>query len=420
MTNRTLKGVAIAGLAMAICSSAETCKETVLYDGSLYNGRMEESTRMFPEAPEWKTNWGNFENMVAPYIRLSGIKNLKGDWTGNLVFDNMPIHLAGGNIQMNVRATQDAKFGIWLTGNSGAGSVAFLDLKANTTQVIDVPVATLLKSGNVDVNKVGIGLFGVGANQYTALFIDNLKFTCTGSASTTANSDIGDDGKGAPYYFRNVDIASPTRNFTITTVKAPKGAINAEERTALRQRTTRMFVLDEQEHRQVTDFQQAKNLSAKKSRDGWYKSMFIVERNRIEDGAIASPKNIFHEAGEIAAANGNRTIPLAIADIDYAVKRFTDTTFTNYRLDDFHLLLAGFAVSEIRGSKVNIVYDPFFLTTTRNTLPSVEVCVASKCQNLEAGKEATLEFTSAGEQTITVKLRSGDTSVQQDLKLEVK
>lgn len=418
MHNRTLNGAIIAGLAMAVCSSAETCREAVLYDGSLYNGRMEESTRTFPEAPEWKANWGNFENMGAPYIRLSGIKGQKGDWTGNLVFDSLPMAIAGGSIQMSVRATQNVKFGVWLTGSSGAGNIAFYNLKANTTQLIDAPVASISKGGSASVSKVGVGLFGVEANQYTTLFIDNVKFTCAGDAAGSA-ATAGDTGS-EPYHFRSVDIASTARDFYTPTVQPPKAAIPQEEHTELRQRTARKFVLTEQEHRQVTELLGATGLSAKKSRDGWYKSMFIVERNRIEDNAIASPKNLFHEAGEVSAASSNRTIPLLVADIDYAIRQFSDTTFTSYRLDDYHLLLAGLAVSEVRGSKVNVVYDPFFVTTTRGTLPSVEVCIASKCQSLEAGKEVPLEFASAGEQAITVKLRSGSTSTQQVLKLEVK
>ena len=69
--------------------------------------------------------------------------------------------------------------------------------------------------------------------------------------------------------------------------------------------------------------------------------MFLVERNRLKDSVIASPKNLFLEAGEIAAASGNRSIPLLVADLDYGIKYFTDSTLVNYRLQDYHLLLAG-------------------------------------------------------------------------------
>jgi len=419
MKNRTLKGVVIAGLAMAICSNAETCKESVIYDGTLNNGRMEESSRTFPEAPEWQANWGNFENMEAPYIRLSGMKNSQGDWKGNLVFNTFPVTLKGGSLKMSVRATQNAKFGVSLAGNSGNGKTAYYTLAANSTKVIEVPVESLLGSGSGTVNQVGIGLYGVPAWQYTSLFVDNLKFTCTGSPST-GTATAATTGEEDSYQFREVDFSSANREFLTPTVNAPKAAIGTPERESLKQRTQRNFVLDEQEHRQVMEFQKANSPTAQKSRDGWYRSLFIVERNRIKDNAIASPKNIFHEAGEIAAGNGNRDIPLLIADIDYAIKHFTDTTFTGYRLDDFHLLLAGFATSHVRGSKVNIVYDPFFVTTTRQVLPSVEICVNGKCSGVEPGSTLPVEFGSAGLQTITVKLSSENTSVQQNLKLEVK
>ena len=53
MANRILKGAVFAGLVLASAGNAENCKEAVLYDGSNYNGQMEESGRTFPEAPEW-------------------------------------------------------------------------------------------------------------------------------------------------------------------------------------------------------------------------------------------------------------------------------------------------------------------------------------------------------------------------------
>lgn len=424
MKNRTLKGIIAAGL-LAVCGHAETCKEVVIYDGAGTSGRMEESGRTFPEAPEWAANWGNFNNMNSPYIRLSGQKGAKADWTGNLVFDKLPVHLNGGSFKITARSTQNAKFGIWLTGNSGSGNVAFYNLQANSTKAIEVPVTSLLGTGNTTVSKVGIGLFGVPAYQYTTLFIDNVKFTCAGDA--TSNGSAGSvsgtataDDENVPYYFRDVVPNSPVRDFSGEPLAAPAGAYTAGERSALRQKTQSLFVLGEQEHRQIVRFQESKALTAKQFRDGWYNSMFLVEKYRLMDSVTASPKNLFHEAGEIAAASGNTSIPLLIADLDYAIKYFTDSTLVNYGLQDYHLLLAGLPVTETRTSKVRIAYDPFFAATTRNTLPSVEICTAGKCQALEPRSEITLEFASAGLQSITVKMHSGNLSVNQTLKLEVK
>ena len=85
-----------------------------------------------------------------------------------------------------------------------------------------------------------------------------------------------------------------------------------------------------------------------------------------------------------------------------------------------YLLLAGLPVTEVRSSKVKIAYDPFFAATTRNTLPSVEICAAGKCNAVQPGSETEIEFATAGLQEITVKMRSGNLNVNQTLKLEVK
>ena len=424
MLNRTLKGAAIAGLAMAICGNAQNCKETLIYDGTSLNGNMEQAGRTFPETPEWTANWGDFENMKSPYIRLSGIKNEKADWTGSLVFNALPANLRGGSLKMSVRSTQAGKFGVWLTGNSGAGNVLFYNLKANTTHTLDVPVTSLLGNGNVTASKVGIGLFGVPAYQYTTLFIDNVKFTCVADGNESAGGHNAGGNlaseNGAGYFFRDVNPVHPARQFAGETVPDAKKALSEETRREFRARTSKKFVLTEREHAQVSAFQKDPGATAKDSRDGWYRSLFIVDRNRLEDSAIASPKNLFLEAGDIAAAEKNTSIPLLIADIDYAVKYYTDTTFSTTSLEDYHLILAGFPVSETHSSRIKVAYDPFFVTTTRETLPSVELCVGGDCKVLAPKTETTLEFKSAGLQEITVKLRSGGESVQQKLKLEVK
>ena len=61
---------------------------------------MVEAGRSFPEPPEWKANWGNLDGMIAPYIRLSGIKNVQGDWKGLLSFPSLPLHVDGGVLRL--------------------------------------------------------------------------------------------------------------------------------------------------------------------------------------------------------------------------------------------------------------------------------------------------------------------------------
>ena len=148
--------------------------------------------------------------------------------------------------------------------------------------------------------------------------------------------------------------------------------------------------------------------------------MFLVDRNRLRDSVIANPKTLFTEAQNVTAAYGNRTLPLLIADVDCSVKYYSDTALSTTTLEDYHLLLAGFPTSYVKGSKVKIAYDPYFVATTRNGLPSVEICTEEKCQAVERGSVAEIEFKSAGTQSVTVRLRSGNTTTQQVLTLEVR
>ncbi len=424
MKHRSLRGIAVAGLFLAVAGNAQICNNAVIYDGSRNNGRMEEQGRTFPEAPEWKANWGDFDKMMSPYIRLSGIKNVRGDWTGTLVFDELPASVRGGSLKMAIRATQAAKFGVWLVEAAGAGNVSFRNIEANRTYELDIPIENLLGKTEASVRKVGIGLFGVPANQYTKLFVDNVSFSCVGdgaaSSSSTQSMSYG-EAAGA-YYFRDVNPASAFRasiNNDIP-VRTARMAMDAATRTEYKARTNKPFVLGEQDYRQIEAFKNANDLSPEKSRDGWYKSMFLVDRNRLRDSVIANPKTLFTEAQNVTAAYGNRTLPLLIADVDCSVKYYSDTTLSTTTLENYHLLLAGFPTSYVKGSKVKIAYDPYFVATTSNGLPSVEICTEEKCQAVERGSVAEIEFKSAGTQHVIVKLRSGNTTTQQVLSLEVR
>ena len=417
MKNRSLRGIAVAGLFLAVAGNAQICNDAVIYDGSKNNGKMEERGRTFPEAPEWKANWGNFENMESPYIRLSGIKNVRGDWTGALVFDELPQNVRGGSLKLSVRATQAAKFGVWLVDDAGAGNISFHNIEANRTHEIDVTIEKLLGKNAASVHKVGIGLFDVPANQYTTLFVDNVRFTCTGE---------GDAGSGsqpsATYYFRDVEPSSAFRAgiHNEVPIRAARMAMDEPTRAEYRNRTAKPFVLNEQEYRQIESFRNAASLTPEKSRDGWYNSLFLVDRNRLRDSVIANPKTLFAEAQNVTASYDNKVMPLLVADVDCAVKYYSDTTFSATTLEDYPLLLAGLPTSYVKGSRVKIAYDPYFVATTRGSLPHVEICVDGKCQEVGAGTLADIEFSSAGVQNITVRLRSGNTTTQQVLSLEVR
>ena len=193
-----------------------------------------------------------------------------------------------------------------------------------------------------------------------------------------------------------------------------------EEQDSLRQRTQAAFALEWEDHDRILRFLQNDTLSPKESREGWYKALYLVTNNRLRDSVIANPKQLFADANGIAAMNEMRSFPLLVANLDYSYSTCTDTLCNSTMIEDYRLLAAGFPTSYTRGSKIRITYDPFFVTTDKHDLPSIEICTGSTCKQVEPGKATDIEFTSAGIQKLVVKLAYGATKVQQTLSLEVR
>ena len=435
MKNRTFKKIAVVCAAMAVFSYSQTCNNTTLYSGS-ENGYMEESSRTFPEAPEWKANWGQFPLMTPPYIRLSGQKNTKGDWRGALVFPKS-VAASGATLSMKIRSSQNVKFGVWL-GNSG--EAFYKSLSANESYRVDIPVADIGGKGEFQLKQVWIGLFGVGAYQYTNLFVDDIAIRCPersgtagGSSSSSGSSAAGGTsgavtlsgtagGSGDTDFIVGGDAASPVRKLLWESEPLEETAArySTEERDELKKRTPKMFVMDWQDHDRILRFLQSDSLTPQQSREGWYKAMYLVTNSRVKDSVIANPKQLFADANAIAAMNEMESFPLLVANVDYSYKVCTDTQCNATAIENYHLLAAGLPTSYTRSSKVRITYDPFFVTTDKSSLPNVEICVSGKCKALEPNKATEVEFPSAGIQKLTVKLAYGSTRIQQTLSLEVR
>lgn len=425
MINRMFKRVAVTGAVMALWANAQTCNQAMLYDGSSVNGKMEESSRSFPEAPEWQTNWGNQDGMVPPYIRLSGQKSVKSNWKGNLVFNDLPLNVSGGSLKIKVRATQNAKLGFWLVTDSGNSKTVYRSVNANATKILEIPMSELQGNGTINVKKIGIGVFDIPAYQYTTLFVDDVLFTCAvkGNATTSSTAtDAADESSYSEYVFTEVDPTSARRKVLTggEPVTEASRKLSQTSRDELKKRTSASFVLSENEHQQILDFQSMVNRTPKKSREGWYKSMFLVNSNRLKDSVIANPKNIYLDAGAMAAGYDNRVIPVLVADLDYAYKVCNDTACSGTTLKDYSLLLAGLPVTHVQGSKIKFVYDPNFVATTRTELPTMEICAETTCKQLAPKGSADMEFESAGTKTISIKLSSKKATIQQKLFVEVK
>jgi hypothetical protein len=83
-------------------------------------------------------------------------------------------------------------------------------------------------------------------------------------------------------------------------------------------------------------------------------------------------------------------------------------------------LQAALPSASVKGSKLKVFYDPYFVSTNRNSLPRVDIYANKKWQTLEPKSEMLLEFESAGVQSVNIRLSEGGVNINQTLYVEVK
>ena len=424
MKSRMSRCAALIGTVLSLSSFAQVCNDVSLYKNG-EAGKMETAGMTFPEAPEWSANWGEFqqggnvpgemEALTPPYIRWSGMKDKAGDWTGMLVLNKMPVTVQGGNLTLKVRTTQKGKFGIWLAGTFGNSAAMFFDLEANKTYSLKVPVEELVGGAAKTVEKIGIGLFDVPARQYTTLLVDDISFSCATSGQISSGEE-----ERYPYSDLNPKASHRDGKFLETPTAMTSAAYSEEMRRKMAASTQADFVLSEIEHRQIESFTGRTGLTPQKSRNGWFRNMYLVDRNRLRDSVIANPKGLFYEAGEAAAEMDKREMPLLIGNVDYAYRMCNDSACNNAQLVNARILQAGLPSASVNGSQLKIFYDPYFVSTNRDVLPRVEIFANKKWQTLEPKSELLVEFESAGVQPINIRLSEGGVNINQTLYVEVK
>lgn len=413
MKNRMSRCAALIGTVLSLSGYAQVCNDVSLYKNG-EAGKMETTNMTFPEAPEWSANWGEMEALTPPYIRWSGMKDKAGDWTGMLTLNQLPVTVQGGNLTFKVRSTQKGKFGIWLMGAFGNSGVKFFNLAANKTYSLKVPVEELIGGATKTIEKIGVGLFDVPAHQYTTLFLDDIAFSCAVSGKSA--------GTGMLYPYSDMNPKNPYREgkFLAIPTAMTTAAYSEAERLEIKNSTQADFVLSELEHRQIEEFPTRTDLTPRKSRDGWFRNMYFIDRNRLRDSVIANPKGLFYEANEAAAESDKREMPLLIGNVDYAYRMCNDSACKNVQLVNARILQAALPSASVKGSKLKVFYDPYFVSTNRNSLPRVEIYANKKWQTLEPKSEMLLEFESAGVQPVNVRLSEGSVNINQTLYVEVK
>lgn len=413
MKSRMSRCAALIGTVLSLSGYAQVCNDVSLYKNG-EAGKMETANMTFPEAPEWSANWGEMEALTPPYIRWSGMKDKAGDWTGMLTLNKLPVTVQGGNLTFKVRATQKGKFGIWLAGAFGNSGVKFFNLNANKTYTLKVPIEELIGGSVKTIEKIGVGLFDVPAYQYVTLFLDDIAFSCAVSGKSA--------GTEIQYPYSDLNPKNPYREgkFLAASPAMTTAAYSEEERHEIKNSTHADFVLSEQEHRQIEEFPTRTDLTPQKSRDGWFRNMYFIDRNRLRDSVIANPKGLFYEANEAATESDKREMPLLIGNVDYAYRMCNDSACKNVQLVNARILQAALPSASVKGSKLKVFYDPYFVSTNRNSLPRVDIYANKKWQTLEPKSEMLLEFESAGVQSVNIRLSEGGVNINQTLYVEVK
>ncbi|SHL10549.1 hypothetical protein [Fibrobacter sp. UWEL] len=421
--NRMSRCVALIGALLSLsgfaCGAfAGECEEIPLYRNGADAGKMMDGST-FPEAPEWTANWGNLDGMTPPYVRLSGQKDAKSDWKGELFFKGMPIQVEGGDLKLKLRSTQKGNAVLWLAGSFGKSSTYSMEVAANKTYNVTVPMTAFGVGGTATVSGFGVGLLNVPAYQYTTLFVDDVTFTC-GTASGTSGSVFTTERVAYPY--SDIKPESPTREVKFRDVHASEtsAAYSQKERKRMADSTSLDFVVDLFDFAQMKRYAEATELTPRESSNGWFTSLHKLEAHRLRDSVIANPKELLYQAEALAASSDKRAMPLLIGNVDYGYRACVDTSCKSQTIRPARLLLAGLPSPIVHGSVFRIFYDPYFLTTNRTDVPAVEIKVKKTWENLPPKSEMEIQFEAAGVQKFQVRLTAGGITTTQTLFVEVK
>ncbi|MCQ2107154.1 MAG: hypothetical protein MJZ05_00125 [Fibrobacter sp.] len=417
MKNWMSRCAALIGTVLSLSSFAQDCQEVSLYKNG-EDGMVEEALNSFPEKPEWVTNWGDMDGMIPPYIRFSGMKNHASDWTGLLDFEALPLMVKGGFFKARVRSSQKGKVGLWLQGDFGTSAISFKEIPANTTTLVEIPVANLIGNGSARIDKIGVGIFDVPAYQYTILFVDDIAFTCAGNTGAR----VENVSATSEYVYSNINpgVAAREGKFSKNAYPQTTAAYTVEQRSKIADSTTATIVVSESEHQQIQSFVKETSMTPQRSRKGWFRNMFYLDRNRLKDSVMANPKALSYEAGLFASEEGNRGMPILIGNVDYAYRACADSACNTTKLLNSRMLQAGLPTALVHSSSISLYYDSYFVSTNRQTLPKLEILMDGKWKTLDSNSKVTYEFDGAGVQKIQVKLSEGNVVVNQNLFVEVK
>jgi hypothetical protein len=439
----SLKGI-LRGLGVACALSAQawgaTCATTWIYRGGpAETGSMDESSRTWPEAPEFRTNWDDKGNgMVPPYIRLSGQFGVTKDWTGSMNFGSLPKAIAGGSLQFQAWATNSVNLTYWVAGPSGISTKLHKAIPAGVATTVTASISDLGITGGFVMDRLWLQLDQVPASQYNHTFFDNIQLTCAGSVESPVVPPvdpedpplvIGDTSDPLPDLVANyplvpLDPKSPVRLVAdvamSTGYASSRHAIDSTE-ALLSPLSNTGIVLWKNQSEALLASRGAPPADPASSVKLWRENLYTLAQGALRDSLFANPRDLFRQAHNQAQQSEFRVIPILVADIDYEVTNCrSGVTCTELSLTETRFVQLTLPVTEIPAIKFALVYDPYFITTNRSGTPgTIQLMLGSRSWTLNPGDNVVLEFPSAESQRLIFRYIQGNKAFVNQIMVEV-
>jgi len=421
---------------LALQTWGATCATKILYQGADDEvGAMDEATRTWPEAPEFKANWGDQGNgMLPPYFRLSGSINSTKNWTGAMNFGTLPATMEGGSLSFQIKATNAAvNLTYWVSNGNGSSTKIHQSIAANTVTQASASIAELGISAGFSVERLWLQLDQVPAGQYSHVLFDNITLSCAGSTTssttgTEAEIVVGDTvdhllDQVALYPLVQINPQLPARivadSSSITSYAMPLhkgdslGAIwNAMSPTGI--------VLWGDVSASLLAARSTPPIDPQTSITLWRENLFTLAQGALRDSLFANPRELYSQGFRAAMQSEFRVLPLLIADLDYD-EAYCDTTpdCSTISLMPNRFVQIALPETEIPALTFAIVYDPYFVTTNHTALGSIQVSMAGKTQTLQPGDYMQLTIPSAETQIVTFRYTQGGKVFTNQIRVEV-
>lgn len=415
------------GALLALGSRVEAnCGETWFYNGQPGEGaQLVENSQTWPELPEMQTNWGERDGMRPPYIRFSGQKSTRGNWSGAMKFAALPVSWVRGSLRLQVWVSQASALRVWVEGKEGKSKEAVRVLAGSRTHNLVYSLEELGLPPEFTVLRIGLGLDDVPAWSYRTVFFDNLRMDCVRPEKKVDEVDITTDLQVTTA----VDLTKLRSSYPWVSV-IPSAAMRPVEGKSLpvpypsrhgRENSIDLIeddflggasiFLDEAEDASV---QQLLTIASTEGTAPllWRRITHALVRGISADSSMPNPREIFHRAFQFAQTRSFLQMPLLLADIRY---RDAENKLEN------RVVQATLPLTKLPRGEFLMSFDPYFVVTNHGE--PLGVIHLSGCgqvtQSLRPGEQIQLQLPGAQPCPLQIRYQVGEKNFYSTTYLEV-